>query len=175
MFFGCKNKVKPSNVNITRLYGIVDVIKSNWRLNGAGWRHSSPASDLLLNISLDLRNRSAPAVNCCLIIHCLEVSCKGDQITSAQREWFIFVQLTDKQWIITQQFTHWGWSISILTQNKRRKHIWNLQLLPTFRHCTEELPPILRLRRKRFHVFVTSFKRKNDVTPSNVMNDVIFQ
>ena len=33
-----------------------------------------------------LRNRSALAVNCCVIIHCLEVSCKEDQITSAQRE-----------------------------------------------------------------------------------------
>ena len=41
----------------------------------------------------------------------MEVSCKEDQITSAQREWFIFIQLTDKQWIITQQFTHWSWSI----------------------------------------------------------------
>ena len=30
-----------------------------------------------------LRNRSALAVNCCVIIHCLEVSCKEDQITSA--------------------------------------------------------------------------------------------
>ena len=30
-----------------------------------------------------LRNRSAPAVNYCLIIHCLEVSCKEDQIMSA--------------------------------------------------------------------------------------------
>ena len=47
-----------------------------------------------------LRNRSALAVNCWVIIHCLEVSCIEDQITSAQREWFIFVQLTDKQWII---------------------------------------------------------------------------
>ena len=112
-----------------------------------------------------LRNRSAPIVNCCVIIHCLEVSCKEDQITSAQREWFIFVQLTDKQWIITQQFTHWSWSISILTHNKRRKHNRSIQLLTTFSHCTEELPPILRLRRKR----------KNDVTPSNAMNDVIFQ
>ena len=38
--------------------------------------------------SLDccLRNRSALAVNCCVIIHCLEVSCKEDQITSVQRE-----------------------------------------------------------------------------------------
>ena len=114
-------------------------------------------------------------MNCWVIIHCLEVSCKESQITSAQREWFILLQLTDKQWIITQQFTQWCWSISILTQNKRRKHIRSLQLLPTFRHCTEELPPILRLRRIRLHVIVTSFKRKNDVTPSNATNDVIFQ
>ena len=122
-----------------------------------------------------LRNRSAPAVNCWVIIHCLEVSCKEDQITSAQREWFIFAQLTDKQRIISQQFMQWSWSISILTHNKRRKHIRSPQLLPTFRHCTEELPPIFRLRRIRLHVIVTSFKRKNDVTPSNAMNDVIFQ
>ena len=33
-----------------------------------------------------LRNRSAPAVNCSVIIHYLEVSCKEDQIRSAQRE-----------------------------------------------------------------------------------------
>ena len=64
--------------------------------------------------------------------------------------------------------------MSILTHSKRRKHIRSLQLLPTFRHCTEELPPILRLRRIPLHVIVTSFKRKNDVTPSNAMNDVIF-
>ena len=31
---------------------------------------------------VQLRNRSALAGSCCLIIHCLEVSCK-DQITSA--------------------------------------------------------------------------------------------
>ena len=127
------------------------------------------------DVALCLRNRSAPAVNCWVIIHCLEVSCKEDQIMSAQREWFIFVQLTDKQWIITQQFTHWSWSISILTHNKRRKYIRSLQLFPTFRHCIEELPSILRLRRIRLHVIVTSFKRKNDVTPSNAMNDVIFE
>ena len=87
----------------------------------------------------------------------------------------IYLRTTVRQWIITQQFTHWSWSISILIHNKRRKHIRSLKLLPTFRHCTEELPPILRLRRIRWHVIVTSFKRKNDVTPSNAMNDVIFQ
>ena len=86
----------------------------------------------------------------------------------------IYLCTTDKQWIITQQFTHWSWSISILTHNKRRKHIWEDQFLSTFHHCTEELPPILWLRRIRLHVCVTSFKRRNDVTPSNAMNDVIF-
>ena len=33
-----------------------------------------------------LRNRSALAVSCWVIILCLEVSCKADQIMSAQRE-----------------------------------------------------------------------------------------
>ena len=131
------------------------------QLRCVSWR--SIDDDTTLFYSRDvtyLRNRSAPAVNCWVIIHCLEISCKEDQILSAQREWFIFLQLTDKQWIITQQFTHWRWSISILTHNKRRKHIRSLQLLPTFRHCTEELPPILRLRRIRLYVIVTYFKRK---------------
>ena len=129
-----------------------------------------------VSMAFYLKNRSAPAVNYYVIIHCLEVSCK-DQITSVQRIWFIFVQLTDKQWIIIQQFTHWSWSISILPHNKRRRHIQSLQLLPTFRHCTEELPPILRLCRIRLrvHVILTSFKRKNDVITSTATNDVIFQ
>ena len=146
----------------------------------AQWKHilwvsKEPSHLKSHNIGFWLRNRSAPAVNCWVIIHCLEVSCKEDQITSEQREWFIFVQLTDKQWIITQQFTHWSWSISIRTHNKWQKHIRSLQLLPTFRHCTEELPPILRLSRILLHVIVTSFKHKNNVTLSNAMNDVIFQ
>ena len=51
----------------------------------------------IYTILVYLRNRSALAVNCCIIIHCLEVSCKEDQIMSLQREWFIFVQLTDNR------------------------------------------------------------------------------
>ena len=70
---------------------------------------------------VELRNRAALAVICWVINHCLEVSCKVDQITSAEREWFIFLQLADKVWFITQQITHKSWSISILTHRKRRK------------------------------------------------------
>ena len=47
-----------------------------------------------------LRNtcRSALAVNCWVIIHCLEISCKGDQITNAKREWFtMYLLTTDRQ------------------------------------------------------------------------------
>ena len=120
-----------------------------------------------------LRNRSAPAVNCWVISHCLEVICKEDQITSAQRE--IYLRTTDLQTVNYYSTIH---ALELIyfdsNTNKRRKHIRSLQLLPTFRHCTEELPPILRLRRIRLHVIVTSFKRKNDVTSSNAMNDVIF-
>ena len=40
---------------------------------------------IVIKKMLKLRNRSALAVNCCVIIHCLEVSCKEDQITRAAR------------------------------------------------------------------------------------------
>ena len=42
-------------------------------------------STLYLSFMRHLRNRSALAVNC-ILIHRLEVSCKEDKITSAQRE-----------------------------------------------------------------------------------------
>ena len=55
--------------------GICDVRRND--VTRILWRNSSIS---------ELRNRSALAVNCCVIIHSLEVSCKEDQITSAQRE-----------------------------------------------------------------------------------------
>ena len=50
---------------------------------------------------------------CCVINHWLVVSYKADQITSwdpMQR--FIYLQLTNKMWFITQQIMHKSWSIS---------------------------------------------------------------
>ena len=41
-----------------------------------------------------LRDRSALAVNCCVIIHCLEASCKTDQIMSAKPR-VIYLLTTD--------------------------------------------------------------------------------
>ena len=109
-----------------------------------------------------LRNRSALAVNCSVIMHCLEVSCQEDQITSTQP--------TSYNWWTNSELLHNNSrtraDLSILTHNKR----WSLQLHPNFCHCTEEFLPIVRLRRMCVHVFVTFFKRKNDVTPSRAMN-----
>ena len=47
----------------------------------AGWTDLSVVS--VVSTSIYLRNRSPLAVNSCVIIHCLEISCKEDQITSA--------------------------------------------------------------------------------------------
>ena len=49
------------------------------------------------------------------------------------------------------------------------------KLIQTFHHCTEEFSPIVGLCCILLLVFVTSFRRKNDVTPSNVMSDVFLQ
>ena len=48
--------------------------------NGNIWRHPSKRADIKLYNNL--RNRSALAVNCWVINHCLEISCNVDYITS---------------------------------------------------------------------------------------------
>ena len=77
-------------------------------------------------------NRSVLAVICWVINHCLEVSCKVDQIVEG--EWFIFSQLSNKLWFITQQITHESWSTSILTHIKWQKSNYILLIRPTFCH-----------------------------------------
>ena len=58
----------------------------------ASWPPESTWPGVFSERSVTFKNRSALAVNCCVIIHCLEVSCKEDQITSAQCKGLIFVQ-----------------------------------------------------------------------------------
>ena len=77
-----------------------------------------------------------------------------------------------------QQITHWSCSISILLHNKRRKN--KFDVFSFFQHSAFALKnsrqylTIRTPRRKRLHVFVTSFKQKNDVKPSYALSDVIF-
>ena len=70
-------------------------------------------------------------MNCWVRIHYLEVSYKEDQITRAARSWFIFVQLSNKQWIISQQFTPRAYlflnkSIRALFHRKASLHFINV-------------------------------------------------
>ena len=119
---------------------------------------------------VDLRNRSTLAVICCVIInHCLEVSCKVDEITSAEREWFIYLQLTDKLWFITQQIMQKSWSILILTHRKRRKSNCILQILPTFRHRIRNPTNSFDCNAVVYMHFLHCWREKNDVTPSIVV------
>ena len=46
-------------------------------------KRPQPTSKYFFNPTLFLRNRSALAVNRCVIIHCLKVICKDNQITIA--------------------------------------------------------------------------------------------
>ena len=75
-----------------------------------------------------LRNRSLLAVKLWVLIYCLAVSYKGDQITNAKRELFIFLRLTDNQWIYYS---------TILANKKWRKIRWypsdSYNLLPLHR------------------------------------------
>ena len=121
------------------------------------------------NLYVYLRYRSPLAVKCWGIDHCLEVSCKVDQITSAKRDWFIYLQLTDKQWFITQQFTHWSWSISILTQKTMKKAIRTFRFFQFSAITLKNPANNFDCNTGVLHVFPTFLMRENDVTPSNVM------
>ena len=122
-----------------------------WNLN---------ATCIMVCFSNWLINGSALAVNCCIIVHCLEVSCKEDQITSLQPEWFIFVQLmTNSELLLKKSRTRAD--LFWFKHNKNDENtFWSVQLLPTFCHCTEEFPPIVGLYRICLLVLVTYFNCK---------------
>ena len=73
-----------------------------WRKVGRSWRLQMCFCCLLcVRIEMD----QLQCVNCWVIIHCLSVSCtKINHLCYVLVIWS-FLQLTSKQWIITQQFT----------------------------------------------------------------------
>ena len=83
-----------------------------------------------------LRNRLDITVIFWVIYHYLVISYKVDKIMSAQREWFIILQLTDKLWYTTRQIVYYSWS----TVSKREKKI--LQILQSLRHYQNESRPV---------------------------------
>ena len=73
-----------------------------WRKN---LKNLKTSNVFLSFIVCENRNRSALAVNCWVIIHCLLVSCTKINHSRYMLVIWSSLQLTSKQWIITQQFT----------------------------------------------------------------------
>ena len=76
-----------------------------WRKFGRNWRLRMCFRRLLcVRIEID----QLQGVNCWVIIHCLSVSCKKINHSRCALVIWSSLQLTSKQWIITQQFTVWA-------------------------------------------------------------------
>ena len=120
-----------------------------WRKVGRSWRLRMCFRRLLcVRIEID----QLQCVNCWVIIHCLSVSCTTTNHSRCALVIWSSLQLTSKQWIITQQFTagadlflkyniaNWETSINIVyvimppTLKKLRGHIaLGLFVRPSFR------------------------------------------
>ena len=73
-----------------------------WRKVGRSWRFQMCFRRLFcVRIEID----QPQCVNCWVIIHCLSVSCKMINHSRCALVIWSSLQLTSKQWIITQQFT----------------------------------------------------------------------
>ena len=73
-----------------------------WRIVGGSWRLRMCFRRLLcVRIEID----QLQCVNCWVIIHCLSVSCTKINHSRCTLVIWSSLQLTSKQWIITQQFT----------------------------------------------------------------------
>ena len=73
-----------------------------WRRVGRSWRFQMCFPRLFcVRIEID----QPQCVNCCLIIHCLSVSCTKINHSRCALVIWSSLQLTSKQWIIKQQFT----------------------------------------------------------------------
>ena len=104
-----------------------------WRKVGRSWRFQMCFRRLFcVRIEID----QPQCVNCCVIIHCLSVSCTKINHSRCALVIWSSLQLTPKQWIIKQQFTA-GADLFL-------KYIQKLLLLTTLDSCTcifNYLPP----------------------------------
>ena len=73
-----------------------------WRKVGRSWRLRM-CFRLLLSVRIEIDQLQC--VNCWVIIHCLSVSCTKINHSRCALVIWSSLQLTSKQWIITQQFT----------------------------------------------------------------------
>ena len=95
-----------------------------WRKVGRSWRLRMCFRRLLcVRIKID----QLQCVNCWVIIHCLSVSCTTINDSRCALVIWSSLQLTSKQWIITQQFTA-GADLFIKQNNFIWKWIFNISI-----------------------------------------------
>ena len=100
--FSCLKDVKNTYKRMRRSLSIGGSSSVQWRKVGRNWRLRKCFRRLLcVRIEID----QLQCVNCWVIIHCLSVSCTKINHERAARVIWSSLQLTSKQWIITQQFT----------------------------------------------------------------------
>ena len=95
-----------------------------WRKVGRNWRLRMCFRRLLcVRIEID----QLQCVNCWVIIHCLSVSCTKINHSRCALVIWSSIQLTSKQWIITQQFTVGA----DLFLNQNRLSLRNVYIVPS--------------------------------------------
>ena len=108
--------------------------------------HTSIHPSIICTLTAWLRNRSALAVNCCVIIHCLEIKSRAPSKSDLSS----YNSPRNSELLL-----HNSCTIELIyfhsNTNNNKKIIWS-PAFSTFPHCTEELLPILRLRHIRLHL-----------------------
>ena len=104
-----------------------------WRKVGRSWRLQMCFRRLLcVRIEID----QPQCVNCWVIIHCLSVSCTNINHSRCALVIWSSLQLTSKQWIITQQFTAGAdlflkqktGELALSTENVKKGRSWRILL-----------------------------------------------
>ena len=125
-----------------------------WRKVGRSWRLRMCFRRLLcVRIEID----QLQCVNCWVIIHCLSVSCTTINHSRCALVIWSSLQLTSKQWIITQQFTAGAdlflkyWKQKFITSVTKEQGLNNHQYL-RFRH--QRLETLARKTCKLYSFFL---------------------
>ena len=118
-------RLKDVTITCKRMGRSLSIIRSSsvqWRKAGRSWRLRMCFRRLLcVRIEID----QLQCVNCWVIIHCLSVSCTNINHSRCALVIWSSLQLTSKQWIITQQFTA-GADLFLKWKLSSSIHVWHV-------------------------------------------------
>ena len=132
-----------------------------WRKGGRSWRLRMCFRRLLcVRIEIDQLH----CVNCWVIIHCLSVSCTKINHSRCALVIWSSLQLTSKQWIITQQFTA-GADLFLNSNTPRLYSQWlNSVIYWLINHCTHWARTGVTSFGRHFLIFMTSSIKYGNLT-----------